>query len=469
MKKIQTLLSFFLLLEISAHAQLSCTSLLTENVENPIGMNVAQPRFTWKLNNTKRNTMQSAYELQVSQGKQIVWSSGKINSDSSVHITYKGSALKSEKKYEWRVRVWDNYNDASAWSAPAFFQTALLNMSDWKAKWIEPGYVEDSVMRPSPLFRKEFSSAKKIINAVAYITAHGLYEANINGQKIGDAYLTPGWTSYKTRLQYQTYNVTDLIKNGANAIGVTLGNGWYRGIIGFGDNINVYGKDIALLFQLDIIYSDGSTQTITSDDTWKSSTGEVRYTEIYNGETIDARLNKTGWLLPAYNDKDWSNVKVTDFSLSNLIATINEPVKKHETFKPMHIFTTPKGEQVIDFGQNLVGWVTVKVKGKAGDSIKIFHAEVLDKKGNFYTANLRAAKAEDVYILKDDNEETFEPHFTWHGFRYIKVEGLQGELKPEDFTAVAIYSDMKPTGNFTTSNALINQLQHNIEWGQKGN
>ncbi len=178
---------------------------------------------------------------------------------------------------------------------------------------------------------------------------------------------------------------------------------------------------------------------------------------------------KTGWLMPGYNDKDWSSVKPANFSLNNLIATENEPVKKHETFKPINIFTTPKGEHVIDFGQNLVGWVTVKLKGNAGDTIKISHAEVLDKRGNFYTTNLRAAKAQDVYVLKDDKEETFEPHFTWHGFRYIKVEGLHDALKPENFTAVALYSDMQPTGNFTSSNALINQLQHNIQWGQKGN
>jgi len=469
MKKISIFLLLFLLFAMNGHAQLKCDKLLTENLDNPIGIDVLQPRFSWQLLSDKRNILQTAYEIKVNEGKQNVWSSGKINSDSSVYVIYKGALLQSGKKYQWQVRVWDNENETSIWSAPAFFQTALLNVSDWKAKWIEPGYAEDTLMRPSPLFRKEFSSNKKIVNAVVYITAHGLYETSINGERIGNAYLTPGWTSYKTRLQYQTYDVTNLIKNGNNAIGVTLGSGWYRGIIGFNDNINVYGKDIALLFQLNITYSDGSTQTITSDNTWKSSTGEVRYAEIYNGETIDARLDKTGWQLPGYNDKEWSNAKPADFSFSNLTATINEPVRKHETFKPVRIFTTPKGEQVIDFGQNLVGWVTIKVKGKAGDSVKISHAEVLDKKGNFYTENLRAAKAEDIYILKDDKEEMFEPHFTWHGFQFIKVEGLHEDLKPGNFTAVALYSDMQPTGTFTTSDTLINHLQHNIQWGQKGN
>jgi alpha-L-rhamnosidase len=374
MKKIQSLAIILFLFSSVVSAQFTVSNLLTENLVDPVGIDVLQPRFSWQLISDKRNTMQSAYEIKVMLNKQSVWSSGKIMSDSSVHVAYKGSALQSGKKYTWQVRSWSNNNEASAWSAPAFFQTALLNVADWKAKWIEPGYTEDNVMRPSPLFRKEFTSTKKITNATAYITAHGLYEANINGQRIGDAFLTPGWTSYNKRLQYQVYDVTNLLKNGSNAIGVMLGNGWYRGIIGFNNNIDVYGKDIALLFQLVITYSDGSIQLVTSDDTWKSSTGAIRYAEIYNGEIIDTRLDKNGWMLAGYNDGDWNTVKVADFSLDNLLATYNELVKKHETFKPVHIFTTPKGEKVIDFGQNLVGWVTVKAKGNAGDSIKILHA-----------------------------------------------------------------------------------------------
>lgn len=461
---------------IGVPAKLTAQGLLVENKRNPIGIDVKNPRFSWQLISNKRDVMQTAYEIRVSdnlqdllKNKNLVWNPGKVLSDSSVHVSYKGKELQSNKKYYWQVRTWNNKDKTASWSSPAFWQMTLLTASDWKAKWIVPGYVEDSIMRPSPLFRKGFSINKKIVSATAYITAHGLYEAAINGKRVGDAYLTPGWTSYKKRLQYQVYDVTDFIKNGENAIGVMLGNGWYRGIIGFGNNIDVYGKDIALLFQINITYSDGSTGIIISDDSWKSSTGEVRYDEIYNGETDDARDEKNGWTLPGYNDTKWNGVTVSDYSKDVLVATQNELVKKHETFKPIHIFKTPKGEQVIDFGQNLVGWVQLKVKGNTGDTITISHAEVLDKAGNFYTANLREAKAQDKYILRGNDEETFEPHFTWHGFRFIKVEGYAGELKPEDFTAVAIYSDMKPTGTFSSSNPLINQLQHNIQWGQKGN
>jgi alpha-L-rhamnosidase len=190
----------------------------------------------------------------------------------------------------------------------------ILNVTDWKAKWIGPGYTEDSVMRPSPLFRKLINIDKKIVSATAYITAHGLYEAQINGQRISDAYFTPGWTAYNKRLQYQVYDVTNMLTKGNNAIGVTLGSGWYRGFIGFSGQQNVYGKDIALLLQIDITYSDGSSEKIVTDENWKSSTGSIRSSEIYNGETIDAREEKKGWALPGYDDSKWSGVKLVNAS-----------------------------------------------------------------------------------------------------------------------------------------------------------
>ncbi|WP_426670659.1 family 78 glycoside hydrolase catalytic domain [Mucilaginibacter sp. McL0603] len=454
-------------------AQVKVDGLLCENRTNPLGMDVIQPRFTWQISSDKRNVMQSAYRIEVSESATFhghVWDSQKVKSDSSVFVTYKGKPLQSDKKYFWRVQVWDNTGKSSGWSQTAWWQMALLSESDWKAQWITPGYVEDSISRPSPMMRKEFALSKKIKSAVAYITAHGLYEANINGKRVGDAYLTPGWTSYKNRLQYQSYDVTDMLKDGKNAIGVMLGNGWYRGIIGYSDKKNVYGKDIALLMQINVTYEDGTTGLITSDESWKSSTGEIVYSEIYNGETIDHNKVQSGWTQPGFNDSQWSAVHAQDYSKKILIATYNEMIRKHETFKPVRIFKTPKNEQVIDFGQNLVGWVVLKIKGKAGDKITVSHAEVLDKLGNFYTENLRAAKAQDTYILKGSDEEIFEPHFTFHGFQFIRIEGYPGDIiKPEDVIAVALYSDMKPTGTFTTSNPLINQLQHNIQWGQKGN
>lgn len=460
---------------MSVTAQVSVTNLRTENLLNPIGLDVAQPRFTWQLQSNKRNVMQTAYEIKVGKDgvnvkRNIIWTTGKVRSDQSVLVPYESRMpLESNQEYYWQVRVWDNQGNTSAWSAPTYWQMGLLQASDWKAKWIGVGYQEDTLMRASPLFRKTFTTKKKIQAATVYITSKGLYEAHLNGKRVGDACLTPGWTSYNNRLQYQAYDVTNLLNAGNNAIGVALGSGWYRGYIGFGGQKNFYGKELALLLQLEITYSDGTKETVITDESWKSSTGSILESEIYNGETIDARKEKNNWNTVSYTDKDWSPVKIVGTDYSKLIATYNEPIKKQETFQPIKIFKTPKGEQVVDFGQNLVGWVQVKVRGNTGDKITLYHAEVLDKFGNFYTENLRPAKQQNNYILKGGAEEFFEPHFTFQGFRYIKVEGFPGELKLENFTAVALYSDMQPSGTFECSNPLVNQLQHNIQWGQKGN
>jgi alpha-L-rhamnosidase len=472
MKK-SLLLPTLLLLTSTLCAQVLVKNPLTENLKNPLGVDV-NPRFSWQLTSDKRNVMQIAYEIRVSDSqanlaKANVWSSGKVKSDQSLFVEYKGVPLQSGKKYFWQVRVWDQSGKASPWSEPAFWQMGLLNATDWKAKWIQQGFAEDTVNRPSPYFRKTFSTTKKIVSATAFITSLGLYEAFINGKRVGDAYLTPGWTSYNKRLQYQVYDVTNLLNAGNNAMGVVLGNGWYRGFIGFSGQKNFYGKELALLAQIEIQYADGTSETIVTDENWKSSTGSIVSSEIYHGETIDARREQSGWNTTAFNDSGWSGVKIKSSGTPPLIATYNEPIRKKETFKPVKTITTPKGERVLDFGQNLVGWVQVKITGHAGDKITLYHAEVLDKEGNFYTENLRPAKQRNEYILKGSGEEFFEPHFTFQGFRYIKIEDYKGEVNPANFTAVALYSDMQPTGTFTSSHPLINQLQHNIQWGQRGN
>jgi alpha-L-rhamnosidase len=468
-------LSACMLVSLSTFAQLQVNNLTTEHLENPIGIDVINPRFSWQLNSDRRDVMQVAYEIRMgsstdlTKSKNITWNTGKVISGQSLYIPYKGPQVSSGARYYWQVRVWDNHQQASNWSEPSYFEMALLHPADWKAKWIEPGYVEDSLLRPSPYLRKTFASNKKIRSARLYITSHGLYEAFINGHKVGDAYLTPGWTSYNNRLQYQVYDVTPLINQGNNAIGAVLGNGWYRGNLAWEKGKDNYGTTVGVLAQLQINYIDGSSGIITSDESWKSNTGSIRYSEIYHGEIQDARKDNTGWSTASFNDKEWTPVKVNDQSKDLLVATYNEPVRQHEIFKPVKIFTTPKGEKVIDFGQNLVGWVELNVKGHRGDSIKIYHAEVLTREGNFYTENLRGAKERDIYVLNGNGKETFHPHFTFQGFRYIRIVGFPGEIKPENFTAYALYSDMKPTGRFTSSNALINQLQHNIQWGQRGN
>ena len=475
-KKHFLFLFLFNCLVVNVNAQLSVQNLRLENLTNPIGLDVMQPRFGWQLATDRRNVLQTAYEIRVATspsalaaGKKLTWTSSKIASAASVWVPYNGPALVAGKKYWWQVRVWDSTGQTSAWSAAAYWQMGLLSAADWQAKWIVPAAVEDST-HPSPMFRKEFSTRKEIASAMVYITAHGLYEARINGQRVGQDYLTPGWTAYQKRLQYQAYDVTSLLKNGPNAIGVTLGSGWWRGNIGFAEGKDFYGPDVALLFQLDLEFTDGSHKIIGSDDTWKCSTaGPIRFAEIYHGETQDARLEQPGWSTAGFNDVRWSGVAVRDFSKTNLIGTYNEPIRKHETFPPVKIFRTPKGELVADFGQNLVGWVELKARGKSGDQVMLQFAEVLDKQGNFYTANLRAARCTDTWTLTGSGEERFEPLFTFHGFRYAKIEGYPGELQPGQIQAVALYSAMRPTGRFTSSNPLVNQLQQNIQWGQRGN
>jgi alpha-L-rhamnosidase len=308
-----------------------------------------------------------------------------------------------------------------------------------------------------------------IEKARAYVTSHGLYEAELNGQRVGDQLFTPGWTSYSKRLQYQTYDVTKLLKRGANAVGVTLGDGWYRGNIGFSGQRNYYGEHAALLLQIKVTYQGGRAEVIGTDENWKAATGPILMSEIYNGETYDARLEKPGWSNAGFADSQWSGVHIANHPKDNLISPAGPPVKRIEELKPIKIFKTPAGEVVADLGQNMVGWVRLTVQGTSGTTVTLRHAEVLDNAGNLYTANLRAAKETVQYTLKGGGVETFEPHFTFQGFRYVSVEGYPGELTPASITGIVIHSDMKRTSEFETAKPLINQLQHNIIWGQKGN
>ena len=258
-------------------------------------------------------------------------------------------------------------------------------------------------------------------------------------------------------MQYQTYDVTAQLQAGENAVGVTLGDGWYRGFLVFHGGRNHYGKNLTLLLQLRITYKDGSEQLVTSDENWKAATGPILMSDIYNGETYDARLEKDGWSQSGYDDSDWSGVKVADHSKDILTAPAGPPVRKIEEVKPVEIIRTPAGETVFDMGQNMVGWLRLKVQGEAGTVVTLRHAEVLDQKGNLYITNLRSAKQTVKYTLKGGGEEVYEPHFTFQGFRYVAVEGYPGEPTLDSLTGVVIYSDMSCTGHFECSKPLINQ------------
>jgi alpha-L-rhamnosidase len=455
-----------------ALAQLKVDALVCEYQENPVGIDVMQPRFGWQLVSGERNVMQTAYELRVADNagaKHIVWQTGKVQSDQSVHVVYEGPALVSRTRYYWQVRVWDNQGHASPWSAVQYWEMGLLQPADWSARWIQAYKETNGKETPCPLFRKEVELRKPIRKARLYITALGLYEAHVNGRRIGNDYFTPGWTSYNKQLQYQTYDVTALVQAGKNAIGVTLGDGWYRGYLEFNHKRNLYGKELSLLAQLEVVYQDGTSNIIVTDNSWQTTfNGPILFSDIYNGEVYDARRANTNWLQGDYTDTGWYAARVVPMQ-KKLVAPVGPPVQKQEVFKAVKFITTPKGETVIDFGQNLVGWVKLTISGRAGDTIVVHHAEVLDKEGNFYTDNLREAKQEVKYIVKGSGVEEYEPHFTFMGFRYARLRGYSGKLDTSVISAIALYSDMAVTGSFTSSDSLINQLQHNIQWGQKGN
>ena len=466
--------AFFFTDKVSGNTQAG--SLQCEYHTNPLGIDVEKPRFSWQISSQEHNVLQTAYEIRVADSPEklnkqskLIWTTGKVNSAKSVNVAYGGPGLQSMQRAYWQVRVWDNKGQMSSWSEPAYWEMGILEPETWSARWITRGSEEKTDSTPpAHYYRNEFSTDKKISSARAYVTSLGLYELYINGEKVGDQLFTPGWTSYNKRLQYQTYDVTSMIQQ-HNAIGAILGDGWYRGNIGWKNQRNYYGDQIALLVQLVINYTDGTTKTIVSNKNWKVSTGPIRKSDIYNGEFYDARLEKEGRFKTGFDDSDWEPAAILNHPKDILIAPQGVPVKAMEEIIPVNSFVTPKGEMVVDMGQNMVGRVRIKLKGKKGDKVVFKFAEVLDKNGNFYTDNLRSAKCTDTYIFKGEGEEIYEPKFTFHGFRYLKLEGLNKLPPLEDITGVVIYSDMEPTGSFSCSNPLINQLQHNIKWGQKGN
>ncbi len=473
------LISLFLFFCFTAFTQVQVDKLRCEYLQNPIGIDIVIPRLSWqiKVKDDSKNIMQQAYRIQVASAKdafdkkkQLVWDTGKVDSDQSVHIEYNGQKPQSRDRFYWRVKIWDNQDRESGWSETAFWEMGLLKTEDWAADWIEPVLEEKKkANNPAPMLRKEFSLKKKIQKARLYITAHGLYEAFLNGKRVSEDLFTPGWTSYHKRLQYQTYDVTSLLRKGENAVAIRLGDGWYRGEFGWQNNWNIYGDHLGLLFQLEVEYTNGKKELILSDASWKASTGPILMSSLYDGEIYDARLEKTGWMTTAYEDSDWGAVRIMDYDKSILIAPQGVPVRAIEIVKPKEIFVSGKEEVIINMGQNMVGRMRFRLKGQPGDTISIYHAEVLDKDGNFYTENLRNADQKIQYIFKGEGVETYEPVFTFQGFQYIKIENYKGTFSKDDFEGVVIHSDMEQTGNFECSSALINQLQSNIRWGQKGN
>nr|WP_285891195.1 alpha-L-rhamnosidase [Paenibacillus pasadenensis] len=443
-----------------------------------LGLDAAKPRFSWKLESAARGAAQSGYRLQVAEASDCfdkpIWDTGRVQSAESIQIAYDGPALRSRTRYYYRVQAWDKSGEPSPWSQSDWWETSFMQETDWKAEWISADpelYAPDD--EASPLLRKEFEALQPVAAARLYVTAAGVYEVHLNGQRVGEDLMTPGWTSYGDRLQYQTFDVTGLIVQGNNALGAALGSGWYKGELVWQNSRNHYGSTRALLLQLHVVHQDGSESIITSDPSWKTSTGGLLSSEIYHGEEYDARLEPNGWLQPNFDDSAWKQAVKASPAVGRLTAQEHLPVRVTERISPIALLRTPNGETVLDFGQNLVGRVHLKLNVPEGTVIMLEHAEILDSEGNFYTANLRSAKQKLVYTASGAAEESYAAKFSFYGFRYVRLEGFPGQelgaVPLDGFTAEVMHTDMPRTGSFHCSNEQINQLFRNIVWGQRGN
>ncbi len=458
-----------------AKSNLSVVQLRCEYLDNPLGINEPKPRLSWVLESSRRSQMQSAYQVLASSsekdlkgGRGELWDSGRVESDQSTHVVYEGKPLESSQRAYWQVRVWDQEGNASDYSDAAYWEFGL-SQGDWQGKWIAfPTHVNNTASAPCPHVRKLFTAKKKVARARAYASALGLYQLHINGQRVGNDVFTPGWTEYSKRVQYQTYDVTDLIERGKNGVGIIIGDGWYCGSVGwFGRNH--WGPLAHALLQLRIEYADGTVETVVTDGTWEAGTGPLLTSDLLNGEEYDARLAIPGWSTTRFDDSDWKPVKTQDLGTVPLLGQHSQPVQEVLELEPKKITQNPTGSYIFDLGQNMVGWARLKVKGPAGTIVRLRFAEMLNPDGTLYTMNLRKAKCTDVYTLRGGRTEVYEPTFSFRGFRYVEVTGYPGKPPRDAITGVVAYSNTPPTGTFECSNPMVNQLQSNIVWGQRGN
>lgn len=512
MKNIKVVKIIFLLFSICYFScaeedhEIELLELKCEYLKNPIGIDVLSPRLSWKIKTTSDdiiNQEQVAYQILVATSPEKLsevdadlWNTGQIISDSNKQITYQGTELNSKQKCYWKVKIWNNESNYTAWSEVAKWSMGLLEDSDWSAEWIgnkpdlaQKGYKDYltdyrsknavpktilPVPPSSPMLRKRFSVTKEVSDAMLYVSALGYYEIGLNGNKVGNHVLSPEWTDYNKRVQYQTYDVTQNLENGENVLFAILGDGWYLGMLGPTKwhtdypRRGVYGNDRRLIAQLVINYRDGTKEVIDTDESWKiNSDGYIISADNFLGQKIDARKIPSGWRNIKFDDVSWTNAFVDSSLQKNLEAQKNEPIRVYKEFEPVEIMEIGD-DFIVDFGQNLTGWTKLEIQGNRGASLKIRHGEMLNEDGTLYTANLAAAIQEDDYILSG-KQDVFEPSFTYHGFRFIEVSGLNQALDKEMISALAIGSDPEITGVFECSNPKLNQLWHNIVWTQRNN
>ncbi len=431
---------------------LSPTRLRCEYLVNPSVIDVPSPRFAWDLNHTDRAQRQSAYQIQVSRDPEfrsnLAWDSGKVDSGDSIQVEYRGAALTSDTKYLWRVRYWDATGDASVWSEPASFSTGLLQPSDWKAHWIAGGN----------LLRTEVNVAHDVKQARIFIAATGYYELHINGTKIGNHVLDPAWTDYSKRVLYSAYTVD--LRRGPNAIAVLLGRAWYS---------KITNQPPKLICQIEAPSSSGKPLLITTDEHWRAFKSPITRDDIYDGETYDARLEQTGWDRPGFSEEG-APVQAVDLPGVVLSAQMMPAIKIVDTLIPHKMLEAAPGIYVFDFGQNFSGWAEIKVRGPAGTRVQIRYAEIVNPDGSLMVDNLRTARATDTYILRGDPDgEVYEPRFTYHGFRYAELSGFPEVPTIDSIRGREVHTAVDSIGSFSSSDALLNGMQHMFLWSIKTN
>ncbi len=547
-------------------------SLRCEYHNNPLGIDITEPRLSWVSQSEKRGWKQSAYQILVASSQKALdadrgdlWDSGKVEAQQSIQIPYAGEPLLSHAQCFWKVKVWDQNGAASPWSQTATWSMGLLNETDWQAQWIghdkavkitpnrdaelagkghkititkalygikgnskkqvditeklqahvdagnlslkvtnefagkDPAFEEKKVLEaqwlvddwksgsvtaensvcdltigrpkqylPAPYLRKEFTVATGVKRAIIYATAQGVYELSLNGQRVSNDVFMPGWTDYKQRIYYTAYDVTDLLKEGPNAIGAILGDGWFRGNISCVGQ-NKYGNKLRFKAQLHIDYDNGQSKILTTDSDWKASYGPILESDMQAGEVYDARLEMPGWNQAGFDQSSWSPI-VTGSSIKPLLqAYPGVPVRAVKELPAVKVTEPTPGTYVFDLGQNFSGWARLKVNGQAGDEVTMIFAEMLKDDGSAYTINLRSARAVDTYVLKGGGEEVWEPRFTFHGFRYVQVTGLNEKPTADAITGIVLYSDSPESSSFECSNPMVNKIQENIVWGQRSN
>lgn len=490
------LLFLILILSCTQKPSLTFQKLLVEYAENPISIDVPKPHFSWVIYSDERNKTQSAYQILVATDEKKlknddadVWNSDKIITSETIQHEFKGNKLESNRKYFWKLVVWDE-KGVEFESQVATFETALLNTFEWKADWIgagtasqtlpEKGFLagkKDEYELPdtvthsgqSLLLRKEIQLGKKIKSAKVFVTGLGIYEFYINGQRVGDHVLAPAKTPYHKHILFDTYDVTSLLKKGENVFGFHLGNGWYNPYKKWWAQYRMqwFGHKKALA-QIHIEYTDGTSEIVKTDESWKFSDGPVVFNCIYDGEIYDACLEQKGWNIAGFNDSSWKPVTVFERPSARLESHSMPPVKVVQTIKPLEI-KTAENLRVFDMGQNFSGWVKIKVSGVKGTKIKMRFAEDIFPDSTLDVSSNEKAKATAEFILKGDGIETYEPRFTWFGFKYAEISSDNGKLDLQDIEGCVVHTGNKQVGHFECSNELVNKIHRATVWSQKSN